>query len=386
MLKKILNIIDYLELKNVGFLELLFAILPMLTGRFFMGTQVSYILWPILIVFAFFTPKINNSPKNNNPLLILAIYIVLHDFFFLLIGGNINALFHQIILFVGIFFVYPKLRMEKLVGSLNLIAVISIIGLLYQWQYVSAGIKVHPIDIPGFELPQDRLDREQLRPSSFFMEPASFVAFILVPVSLSLMRKKYFWTAIMILSVFLTTSTTGILISFVVLTVYLATQKVGVGASIVVVLLGVGMYLTLTRVSTFEFGMNKLENTDIEATRRIVDGPNAVGTMEAREFVVGAFYPNPYEYCKERARMVTFKDNNVFISTFWLMILKYGLIGLGLYLFVYWKLVKRSRLTLPLIFSLYTVLFSSGYGVGEVYAFTTIFLLSVVMNKKLFEK
>ena len=70
------------------------------------------------------------------------------------------------------------------------------------------------------------------------------------------------------------------------------------------------------------------------------------------------------------------------MSTSWMLILKYGIIGLFLYLMFYYKIARNNRETLPLVVCLFTVMFSSSYGVGMTFIYTSIALL-MIMNKQL---
>jgi len=108
--------------------------------------------------------------------------------------------------------------------------------------------------------------------------------------------------------------------------------------------------------------------------------------METGEFPLGVYYKDPFDYCLSRATMAHFYTESVYMSTFWYMTLVYGIVGLLLYLNVYWQLFRRSRLLLPLIAVLIALLFSSGYSLGSAFMFTTISMLAVVYNKDAIEK
>ena len=127
--------------------------------------------------------------------------------------------------------------------------------------------------------------------------------------------------------------------------------------------------------------MNKLEDTDVETNIRLAQGPYVVGTMESLEMVAGAPYHNAYDYCMEgRAPMAVFYKEEVYMSTIWMIILKYGFIGLFLYLLVYYKMLRDNRETIPLIVCLLATMFSSGYGLGINYVYTSTGLLLMYSN------
>lgn len=289
----------------------------------------------------------------------------------------------QILYFGCMFMAIKVFNVEKLKGSLNLVAIISMIGLFYQWGIIAGGEEVRPIQIPFLEMSQNRLETFSIRPSSFFMEPAAYVAFMYIPLAFSLIERKFVWTVVIILSEFLTTSTTGLLTSFIMLIVYVFTQKVSFKIRLLTILMGVGIVFALTYFEVFQTSINKLENTDMETNMRLAQGPYVVSTMRSEEMIFGAPYHNAYEYCLDgRASNVVFYKEEVYMSTTWMLILKYGFIGLFLYLMFYYKIARNNRETLPLVVCLFTVMFSSSYGVGMTFIYTSIALL-MIMNKQL---
>ena len=228
---------------------------------------------------------------------------------------------------------------------------------------------------------ENRLDFSN-RPSSFFMEPAAFVAFMYVPLAFSLIEKKYIWSFIIILANFLTTSTTGILTSFIMLGVYVFSQKISLKIRILVIMLGAILFLSLANVEAFQAGVSKMEETDTESNIRLSQGPYIVSTMQQDEYLFGASYHDAYHYCLAgRAPMVVFYTESVFMSTFWFILLHYGVTGMVLYLMFYFRFIKKERETLPLIACLIATMFSSGYGVGPNFVYTSICLFMIVQSK-----
>lgn len=379
MFKKFFNIVGYLDLKNVGLLEMTFALTPILSGFTLSGLPLSSFMWVLLICMVAFQGKLHKL-KVYSPLLIFVIYWFLHEFFVMFTDKvNINGLLSQIICFVAVFVSYPIIDEKKLKGSLNWVALISIIGLLYQWIVVVQGGFVHPLGIPGLTMSESRLLQDSLRPSSFFMEPASYVAFTICPLYFAMMEKKYVWMSALMLSMFLTTSTTGIVVSFIMLGVsVLNTSKNGKWTIISTLFIGAILYYSLTNLDAFQFGMEKLENTDTTTNVRLTQGRYVVSTMDASEYILGVPFSTAYNYCKAgRASDVIFYGESVFMPTFWETILLYGFVGLLLYLNVYFQIFRKSRQTIILLSALFAVLFSSSYGLGCSYLFSLIVLLVV---------
>ena len=164
------KIINYLNLRQAGGLELFFALLMVLSAYSFMGIPMQVILWVGLFAMLFFKRR-RVSFLAFRPLFILATFVLIHDFFYLFIAnGNLNAFIMQILYFGCMFMAIKVFNVEKLKGSLNLVAIISMIGLFYQWGIIAGGEEVRPIQIPFLEMSQNRLETFSIRPSSFFME------------------------------------------------------------------------------------------------------------------------------------------------------------------------------------------------------------------------
>ena len=379
MSNRTFKIVNYLDLKYVGLLEFVFAFTPILSGFSLGRIPLSVLMWVILIGIVVLQGKLNRF-KTFKPLLVFIIYWLVHTFVIMIVDDvNINGFIAQIIYFVAVFTIYPALDIKKLKGSLNWVAIISIVGLLFQWQEILRGGTVRPLGLPGLTMAESRLLLESLRPSSFFMEPASYVAFMICPLFFALTEKKYTWVITLILSMFLTTSTTGIVLSFIMLIVNaLSARKAKAWTLIFALLIGGGLYYVLMNSSVFEVGVDKVENTDVSTNVRLAQGRYVVSTMQPEEYIFGVLFSTAYNYCSSgRAPNVIYYGKSVFLSTFWEILLLYGLVGLAFYLNVYIQIIKQNRITLTLAIALVAVLFSSGYALGLVYIFTLIMLLVI---------
>lgn len=377
------KILDYLNIRQAGGIELYFATLLIFSAYSFNGVPLQVILWCLLFVLLLKKKRRNNAVFR--PLAILAIYILIHDFVYLFVAnGNVNAFIMQIVYFGCMMMAINVFDTNKLRGSLNIIAVISMAGLLYQWGIIAAGNSIHPIQIPFLDMGKSRLESLSIRPSSFFMEPAAYVEFMYIPLLFSLVDRKYIWTAVIIISEFLTTSTTGLLTSFIMLIAYVFTQKVSLKIRLFTLLLGGAMFFCLTHFEAFKGSTEKLDNTDVETNIRLSQGPYVVSTMTLDEMVCGVSFSSAYQYCRAgRAPYVVFYDEEVFMSTTWKLILIYGFIGLYLYLLFYYKLARGNRETIPLVVCLIAVMFSSGYGLGLSFVYSSIPLILLYYKKQL---
>lgn len=373
-------------MKDVGMLEMLFALTPMLSGFSLGGFPMSVLIWIILIMVVLIKKKGGRLEKFK-PLTLFIVYWLVHNLFVSVTDNvNLNGIIQQVLMFLAFYLMCPILRINKLRGSLNWVALVSIVGLLYQWTILVAGGLVHPLGIPGLSMSEARMEILLSRPSSFFMEPAAYVAFMLCPLALSLIDRKYVWSSVMVLSIFLTTSTTGLVLSFVLLGVSLFGVEKGKKLSNIslLILVAAGLFYALIHFEAFETGVEKIENTDAETNIRLSQGPYVVSTMQPAEYLFGAPYATAYTYCKSgRAPNVVMYGESVYTSTFWTCLLLYGIVGLILYLNIYYNILKRSKITMPLVVSLVLVMFSSEYWIGVHFIYTLTFLLVLVKSDRL---
>jgi len=376
-----IHLIRYLNLSNIGGIEFVFALTPILMGFSIGGIPLSFLMWIILIIMVFLKNK-HFKLKDFKPLTVFIVYWALHQFLLLFIADvNFNSIIAQLLYFAAVYFLYPSLSPQKLRGAMNWVAIISIAGLLYQWSEIMRGGFVHPLEIPGLEMPEDRLETMSFRPSSFYMEPAAYVSFMVCPLALSLIDKKYIWSIVIILSIFLTTSTTGLLLSFIMLAVSLAANNARISSGIIVVAIGLGLFYILNNSELFGAGIEKIENTEASTNVRLSQGPNVVNSMRPSEFVFGVPYSSAYNYCKAgRFTDVMYYGESVYMATFWNMILLYGFVGLILYLFIYWKLFRMSRLIWPILLGVCVTLFSDPDFIYGSYVYKLIFMLVIATN------
>lgn len=383
MFKKLFNIPIYLNLKEVGLLEFVFSITPMLTGFSLWGLPMGLLMWVVLVVLVMMQGNVHMG--KFKPMAIFVAYWAIHDLLIMFVDNvNINGEIQQAIYFLSFFLLFPRLNFEKLKGSLNWIALIAMGGLLYQWGFVAAGEGVHPLQIPGLTMSEGRLEQLSLRPSSFFMEPASYVAFMVCPLAMALLEKKYPWAIALILSIFLTTSTTGLVGAFIMLVMSVFGKRMRVTSIMGVFIVGFGLFYALTNLEVFEVGVAKVENTDVNSNVRLSQGPYVVSTMESAEYVFGAPYISAYNYCVSRGVMnVSFYGESVYLSTLWIMILCYGVVGLLLYLNIFFNIAKKSRVTWPLIAFLLATIISSSYRFSTVFIFIMVVLMVVIKNEQM---
>lgn len=385
MIKKI---ISYLQLKKIGAYELLVALYPILAGYSYGIIHGNLLFIVILATWGLFKKKHHFKTFWLN---IIIAFVMIHEFILMTMintpGYFINNTISIIIICLCIIPVCKAIDYTKLVGSLNWVSVLSIGGIIYQFGIVFSGSKVSPLKLPFMPdmASTARLYEESIRPSSFFWEPAAFVTFLMVPLFISLTQKKYAWSGVIILAMFLSTSSTGILMSFIMLMTYVLTQKIKFRARIAITIIGAGLVIALMNSPYFEAGVKKIENTDPEKNVRIMNGIFLYQSLNAAEKVFGIEAANVDDYYKKNGGLFYGLDErNIFVPTFWLTLAKYGIFGLALLLYLYVSFLKKDKTLLPYIVVIFIAMFFQSISIGShTFAYQLLFLYSYLNRKRI---
>lgn len=373
-------------LKNLGWAEMLVALLPIL-GAYYLG-PVPFSFW-ILLLLSIVTLFKGNIHLHRLllPLELFFVYWFVHEL--ILVGFvadlNLNKRIEQFVSVFSILLIVPLLDLKRLTASLNLVSVICIIGLLYQLTIVNAGGVVHPLEIPGLKMTEARLEGESIRPSSFFMEPAAYTAYMYAPLMLSLINRKYWWSSILTIAMLLTTSTTAFFAAFIIWVVFLFSRGVIKRGNFIIIVIVAVLFYAFNHLSIFDTGREKLNNTDFETNVRIVQGPVVVSTMHWDEMIFGVPYGDIGDYYsagRTQGKNVLVFGDSIYMSTTWALIFSFGIVGLLLYINVYYRLAKQCRLLLPYLVCLFVSMFTSSMYIGVTYVYTIIVLYVVATHLK----
>lgn len=374
------NFVDQLHLKDIGIVELLFAFTPILCGFSAAGLRLADYMW-IIILSVVLIKHESLKVTNYKPFFIFTVYWCIHEFVinFIVDPGYMNFLGYGMTLFsfLCVFSLQNVIDVKKLEGSINWVVVISLIGLIYQWTDVVRGDSVHPLEIPGLQMNVSRMENLLPRPSSFFMEPAAYAEFMLVPMWIALKNKHIWWSIVIVISVFLTTSSTGILTTFIMVGGNFLVNKSN-KAKFRGALFAIALFFALTNMNMFSMGLEKLTTVDVETNVRLAQGPEMVSCMNTKQLPLGIPYSTPFNFYLHEAPMadiIIYGESSIYMSTFWFMLLKFGIIGLLLYLNVYYKLFKQYEELFPLIMCHLSILFSSVVNIGVTFLFALIAML-----------
>lgn len=375
------SILAYLHLNKIGALELLYAFYMILSGYVYGPLHGTLIVLLLMTSLSFLIKR--NTYQNMKELFWLTGFVLMHElilsFHIIVPDYMLNNLFTTILVCVCIFPIANKMNYERMLGSLNWVAILSMAGIVYHFILIQSGHEVRPIPLPFMPdmNSSSRLYEFLQRPCSFYWEPAAFATFMMIPLFLALYEKKYIWAGIITTSMFLSTSSTGIIMSLVMIMATIFIQDVKIRYKIWLAIVGAFLIWFLLNSSLFEAGVKKIVETDEESTIRLVNGPALVFNMPLQELVTGMKAANVHDYWKEggfHSIDIIERDGFVFVPTFWLTLAKYGIFGLLLLLYLYISFLKKREL-IPYIVVIFISMFFQSLMIGGAgFAFQLIFL------------
>lgn len=396
------KVIERLNLNRIGLVELLIALYPILSSYQYGPVPLS--LFVLLLVMGLVILKNNKITfLNNRTFKILSLYVIIHDILLIFVMGNntpsffFNSLIALVLTLFAIFLVTPYIRWDKLVGAINWVSIICVIGMTYQYLQVRGGQSVGMLKLPL--LPESGLARYidlYDRPHSFFEEPAMYSQFMLVPMFIALIKKQYVWSGIIALTVLMSSSTTGLILVFVQFLIVILLGETAKKSKIILCLIGCGMAWMLFNTDTFSAATDKFTHESEHSVEnvRLVQGPAVVSTMEFSDYFLGAPYANAYQYCIKRGISLELfevygkgDDAMVYMTTIWQLILHFGVVGALLYIMVYVKLLKERKI-LPLLICYIIMIITAAFWFGPYFAFYNFiifsFLRKVNKDKEIF--
>ena len=379
---------ELLKPSNYGLLEFLLCFQELLQ-------PYHHLDYPVLLLVVLLSLKRKRKPLNMNLtwIKIMMAYVIIHDVLLCLVispvpSYHFSNIVFRIFYFVAIFIVAPAVDFKKFVTSYSLITIFVLGGLLYHVLIIQMGGIVEPIKIPF--LPYDgnatRLDEEGLRPVSFFCEPSNLFTYLILPLFLSLHYHKYKITAVLIFAVLLTTSTNGLMVALIMFLTFVFTQNIGKKMTFFLVIIGVAAGFAFVSLDIFNSSKEKIETTDVETTSRLINGPNLVFGMPKDHLIFGYPAASVKDY-KEKTPYISHvvlleKYDNYFVSSFWLTIAQYGIVGLLIYLFAYYKFYRIDKSMIVILLPLFILKFSAGALFNYGLFIMTTYMLIVMLHDR----
>lgn len=289
-------------------------------------------------------------PFYYKPFILFLMYIIARDLIRLVLGPDafqtqINRIVEYFIIFFFVFAVCTQnFSEDKLYKIWKIAGVIFTIGLLYQiFQIYILGQHISPISIvPGYVLrPDEKVT--QMRPSSFFAEPASFVNAMIPLEFMSLKRKDFKWAAFTTVAILLSGSTVGVILSLVLWTMELLRRDNSFWKRTLIVIIAAIISVLFMNLDVFNFSFTKfLEVASGESTfgSRVATGFEVIRRQTILEFIFGTNYndvatfvsSNISNFSDSAVVMIYWRSGRLFLNTFSRLIFQYGVIGLLLFL------------------------------------------------------
>lgn len=368
-----------------GILELLLALYPIF-GQYVFGWLHLELF--ILLIIDMIALQRKAGLLKCPPLKWFSLFVLAHEFIvFFITGANnqthLNNILSISIYIASVFIIAPAVDYRNYSKSLTIISIFCMIGLVYHFLLIQTGHSVTPIQILPDPGSKSRLHEVGYRPVSFFWEPAGYILYMMLPLFISLIDKKFIFSAIIIFTVLLSTSTNGIVFAFIIIAGYTLTQKISKSLKIGMVIMGVFFAYFLFNSSLFESGVEKINETEFEHTSRLYNGPTMVSNLPVEHLLLGIPRFNAYDYYTQTsylgATQLIEKNEEVFLSAVYLVIVKYGVISLAIYVWLLVYMGIKSRRLLPYLLVIVVGMFSQTAMLNMGWTNAMIFMFCFIM-------
>ena len=291
---------------------------------------------------------------------LMFVYLVVNDFIKLFFNIDnaqtvLNYIIEYSVLYIlSIYVARVQFNEETLYKSSKIAGGLFVVGLGIQlFQVTILNTPVSPISIiPGYSLREGLVS---FRPSSFFSEPALFATNLMPLLFLTLKHKDFLFASLTTLAVVASTSTVGAILSFVLWIFFLIQVKMSRKSKALLAIAFLIVIVIILFSSVFQSSLLKLEEvlkgrSTVES--RIINGFEIIKTLNWNQWIWGNRYHLSSEYISDNLNNFSadstihlyIKTNSrIFMNSFSLIIFRYGIIGLLLFLSVLYKRLKRKN-------------------------------------------
>lgn len=330
--------------------EIIFAFFPMLSGYIFGGIGLDLIVMALTGIAVLRKQRFRIIfDKRNRVFILLFVYVAIKDILIVFLGqSDSSESFHRFLSNIAymVFFlivVRKDFNQNKFYRGLVIAGTVYTLGLLYH--LVMIYIFKQPVMgislIPGYHFSNTNYLN---RPRSFFSEPAALAQAMLPLLFYSLHRKDYIWSIIATFTIFMSTSTTGVLlagvlwlIEFVFITERKAYKIVVVLAFLLMSALLISTELATASLSSVRDALTGGGSTNM----RVFLGFEIIKTMQPKEYIIGVFFNKAYDYVSANLslfapetiarRVYSLGESMYYMNTISGLVFRYGIIGLILY-------------------------------------------------------
>lgn len=334
--------------------EMIFAFSPMLSGYVFRGIGLDLVL---LVIAGLITLKRQRGniviDNTNRDFVILFSYVLLKDVCIVLFGkSDSSESFHRFLstaTYIFFFFILLNRRFNhekfykglKYAGGLYTAGLIYHLIIIYVFEIPARGISI----IPGYQFSNVNMPE---RPRSFFSEPAALATAMLPLLFYSLHRKDYKWAMLATFTIFMSTSTTGVLLAAI---LWFLEFVIGTGKKkhkIMVIMTFMVAVIFLIKMEFTQDALLAVQNRlrgGGSTSIRVFLGFEVLKTLHPAQFIAGLLYNKPYDYAVMHMDLfsegsfargvISIGAGYFFINAFCSLLFRYGVIGMLLYLRVY---------------------------------------------------
>ena len=347
---------DNKQKKKINLMEVFIPLFCLINQYEFSGIHIGLICVIVVVSINFIKYR---QVYLYKPLFTFFLFMLLHDFIRIVITGfNTGLWVERLFYLLLLSCVYKRIDEDNLFKVWKFIGIIVMGGLFYQsFQVYILGQSVSTINIlPFLQSSSENYLLKYSRPHSFFLEPAAYCTWMLPLLCMCMKRKKNVWMIFISLSILLSTSSTGILMTGVVWLFYAfasARKEEKYSNSLMIVgilIIGIG---ALSNLSIFSAALNKLTNISIADTSnsvRLILGFQLFGAAPIMYKIWGIPYMNVENYM--RSGEVAFGKYGLnlnishlgFVNSIGNCMLVYGIFGLFFYLKLFWNIWKESDL------------------------------------------
>jgi len=321
------------------------------------------------------------------PLIVLTLFMFIHDLIKAVICINtatfpLNMWIERLIYIIFLAQCINNVDEEKLYKVWKIIGIFAMIGLVYHAILVYGfGQNVQMIRVLPFTSNSISFTNAYARPRSIFLEPAAYVTWILPLLYMSLKREKIFFSGVITVTILLSTSTTGVLITAILWGIFMLNSKEVVGMKkIFLIFIVISVAIIFIELPIFEKTITKLGNTDFFSNIRITAGLNIYKDADMMTQLFGIKYNTTEQYFL--STIADLGKYNMSTNAHWLgfvnsiarSLLMYGIIGGILYVNLFYRIFKDSKKELtPYIFICFVSTF------GQSVFFNSFFLMQFAM-------
>ena len=286
------------------------------------------------------------------PLFILTLYMFIHDILKAVIVMNssfpINTWMERIVFIVFLACCINQVNEDNLYKVWSIWGIVAMAGLVYHAVLVyGLGQNVQMIRILPFTSDSISFTNTYARPRSIFLEPAAYVTWILPLLYMTLKRYKYLFAMVITMTILLSTSTTGLLMSITLWGVYIFKSKnISILKKVALVGMATLVMTLFINLPIFQDTIFKASNTDFSSNLRITSGLEIYKDADLRVQLFGIPQGSTEQYFKED--VVNLSKYNMSLNAHWLgfvnalarALLTYGILGGLLYIYVFYRLFK----------------------------------------------